>query len=82
MRMFIPALGFVAAAFAMAPVPSDAAACARGMYRAGCVGPRGAVGVGPRGAYVGVHPYGYRRPYPYYRPHPYYRAHVYRRRVY
>ncbi len=29
--------------FAALPVEANAAACARGAYRAGCVGPRGAV---------------------------------------
>ncbi len=67
------ALGFVAAL----PAEANAAACARGPYRAGCAGPRGAV-VTNRGY---AHPYGgYARPYghPYYRPaygpHCYWRA--------
>ena len=44
---------------------TDAAAyvCARGPYRAGCAGPRGAVGVNrgyyPRGGVVVRRPYGY-----------------------
>jgi hypothetical protein len=38
---------------------ADAYVCARGVYRAGCVGPRGAVGVYHRPYY---HP-AYRRPY-------------------
>ncbi|MGE7415278.1 hypothetical protein [Methylobacterium tarhaniae] len=41
----------------LAPSPAEAVVCARGVYRAGCVGPRGAVGVrrgyyGPRRAVV------------------------------
>jgi hypothetical protein len=41
---------------------ANAAACAAGPYRAGCVGPRGAVGV-HRGYGYGYHGgYGYRRP--------------------
>jgi hypothetical protein len=44
--------------------------CARGVYRAGCVGPRGAVGVHRYG--YGYHRYGY----------GYHRTVVVRRRVY
>jgi len=60
------ALGFFAA---LAP-EANAAACAAGPYRAGCVGPRGAV--------VG-RPYGYGRPVygrPVVAPHCYWRAGV------
>jgi len=55
------ALGLMAAI----PTEADAAACARGAYHSGCVGPRGAV-VTPRGY---ARPYGYRG----YGYHPYYR---------
>lgn len=38
------ALSLIVLGFAAASVPeANAAACARGVYRAGCVGPRGAV---------------------------------------
>jgi hypothetical protein len=40
--------------------PSHAAACANGVYRAGCVGPNGAVGV--RKSYPHHYGYGYHRP--------------------
>ena len=40
--------------------PSHAAACVNGVYRAGCVGPNGAVGV--RKAYPHHYGYGYHRP--------------------
>lgn len=39
---------------------ANAAACAAGRYRAGCIGPRGAVGV-HRGYGYGYRGYGYRR---------------------
>lgn len=45
-------LGLVATGLVLAPEDASAAVCGRGAYRAGCVGPRGAVGVGPRGAAV------------------------------
>jgi hypothetical protein len=61
-------LGVLAATVAEA----NAVVCARGPYRAGCAGPRGAVGVGRYGAGAVARPYGYRgavvRPYGY---HPY-----------
>jgi hypothetical protein len=71
----ILALGTLAAMTAEA----DAFVCGAGPYRAGCVGPRGAI-VAPRYGYgyrYGVaRPYGYARPYyarpyvrPYYRPY-------------
>jgi hypothetical protein len=35
---------------------ASAYSCVRGVYRAGCIGPRGAIAVGPRGAVaVGRH---------------------------
>ena len=40
--------------------PSHAAACVNGVYRAGCVGPNGAVGV--HKAYPHHYGYGYHRP--------------------
>jgi hypothetical protein len=41
---------------------ANAVVCARGVYRAGCVGPHGAVGVRrPVGAYHGGRVYGVRR---------------------
>lgn len=51
------AVGSVAGLGTLAPSPAEAAVCARGVYRAGCVGPRGAIGVrrgfyGPRRAVV------------------------------
>src|SRR5580704_4255334 len=42
------------------PEPSHAAACVNGVYRAGCVGPNGAVGV--HKAYPHHYGYGYHRP--------------------
>ena len=45
---------------------ANAVVCARGVYRAGCAGPRGAV--------VTHRPYGYHGAY--YRPHCYWRAGV------
>ena len=75
------ALGMLAATVAEA----DAFVCARGPYRAGCAGPRGAVGVnrwggagayrygayGYRGAVVRPYGYGYARPWVYRRPYLY-----------
>ena len=43
---------------------ASAYSCVRGVYRAGCIGPRGAIAVGPRGAVaVGRHSnvYSYQR---------------------
>jgi hypothetical protein len=40
-----------AAVTALTVAPAEAVVCARGVYRAGCAGPRGAV-VAPRGAVV------------------------------
>jgi hypothetical protein len=57
--------GFVA----LSATEASAIVCARGVYRAGCVGPRGAV-VGHRGYYGGIYRGGI------------YRAGVYRRPVY
>jgi hypothetical protein len=54
-------LGLVAIIFSASIPKADAAVCARGVYRAGCVGPRGAVGV--RRSYYNR----YRGSYRYYR---------------
>jgi hypothetical protein len=57
MKHILVALGLFAGLLAYIPTEANAVVCARGVYRAGCVGPRGAVGVrrgiyGPRA--VGV----------------------------
>jgi hypothetical protein len=46
--------------------PAEAAVCAKGVYRAGCAGPRGATDAWPYGHY-GAHPYtrAIARPYRY-----------------
>jgi hypothetical protein len=67
MRKFlIAALAFASLAGSVGD--AGAYVCARGPYRAGCAGPRGAVGVYHRPYYgYGYHRYGvYRRPYGYY----------------
>ena len=38
----VVSLGFCACVMLAAPRPAEAAACANGVYRAGCVGPNGA----------------------------------------
>ena len=58
MRYVLVVLGLLAGLLAFAPTEANAFVCARGVFRAGCVGPNGAVGVrrgffGPR-AVVGV----------------------------
>lgn len=64
LRMTITAAAAVVAllgAFISFVPQADAVVCARGVYRAACVGPRGAV-VGHRGYYGGVYRGGvYRR---------------------
>ena len=61
--LVISALAFMAIAGAIASsTDADAFVCARGYYRAGCVGPRGAVGV-RRGYYGGYRGGVYRRGY-------------------
>jgi hypothetical protein len=45
------AFGAVLAVDIVAPTTAEAVVCARGVYRAGCAGPRGAV-VAPRGGYA------------------------------
>jgi hypothetical protein len=48
-------LGVIGGALAIHVDKANAVVCARGVYRAGCVGPRGAVGVRrPVGRYYGV----------------------------
>lgn len=57
MKYVLIAFGLFAGLVAYMPTEANAVVCARGLYRAGCVGPYGAVGVrrgfyGPRA--VGV----------------------------
>lgn len=54
------ALGLFVGAMAVTMEDANAVVCARGVYRAGCVGPRGAVGV-RRGPVVVRHPVVVRR---------------------
>ena len=77
MKTFCAALLAFGMLAAMA-TEADAFVCGAGPYRAGCVGPRGAIG-GPRyGAYG--YRYGVARPYGYGYAHPYARPYgVYRR---
>ncbi|WP_082482675.1 hypothetical protein [Methylobacterium sp. Leaf123] len=65
MKYVLVAFGMFAGLLAYLPIEANAAVCARGVYRAGCIGPRGAVGVrrgyyGPRA--VGVVRRGYYGP--------------------
>ncbi|MGH1587737.1 hypothetical protein ACRBEV_04495 [Methylobacterium phyllosphaerae] len=65
MRYVVVIVGLFAGVLAYLPTEANAVVCARGIYRAGCVGPRGAVGVrrgiyGPRA--VGVVRRGYYGP--------------------
>lgn len=65
MKLILVSVGIFAGLMAYFPTEANAAVCARGVYRAGCVGPRGAVGVrrgvyGPRA--VGVYRRGYYGP--------------------
>lgn len=50
MKHFLVSLGLFAGMLALVPTEASAVVCARGIYRAGCVGPNGAVGV-RRGIY-------------------------------
>lgn len=50
MRYALLMLGLLAGLVTFAPIEANAVVCARGVYRAGCVGPHGAVGV-RRGIY-------------------------------
>lgn len=59
MKYLLLAFGLIAAAWTFAPTKADAFVCARGVYRAGCAGPNGAVVrryphayVAPRAVYV------------------------------
>jgi hypothetical protein len=65
MKYVLVVLGLFTGVLAYLPTEANAVVCARGVYRAGCVGPRGAVGV-RRGAYgpraVGVVRRGYYGP--------------------
>jgi hypothetical protein len=57
MKRFILTAALLGGFFACSATEARALECARGVYRAGCVGPRGAV-VGHRGYYGGVYPGG------------------------
>ncbi|MGH1569556.1 hypothetical protein ACRAWG_01375 [Methylobacterium sp. P31] len=50
MRHALLMLGLLAGLVTFVPIEANAVVCARGVYRAGCVGPHGAVGV-RRGVY-------------------------------
>ena len=57
MKYVLIVIGLLAGMVGYLPTEANAVVCARGMYRAGCVGPRGAVAVrrgfyGPRVATV------------------------------
>ncbi|MGY2050689.1 hypothetical protein [Methylobacterium sp. JK268] len=57
MRYVLVVLGLLAGLLTFVPTEANAVVCARGAFRAGCVGPRGAVGVrrgiyGPRAVAV------------------------------
>ena len=54
MKRFILTAALLGSFFAFTATEASAFVCARGVYRAGCVGPRGAV-VGHRGYYGGVY---------------------------
>jgi hypothetical protein len=43
MKLFLIAATLLGGTFALTVTDASAAACARGVYRAGCAGPRGAV---------------------------------------
>ncbi|MER2268800.1 hypothetical protein [Methylobacterium oxalidis] len=73
MKRILVALGLLAGLITFLPTEASAVVCARGVYRAGCVGPNAAVGVrrgyyGRRGVVVRRGVYGprttvYRRGY-------------------
>ncbi|MBV8428538.1 MAG: hypothetical protein JOZ88_14960 [Hyphomicrobiales bacterium] len=65
MKRLIFAAALLGGFFALTAEDAGAVVCARGVYRAGCAGPRGAV-VTHRPYYPYRHGY-YRRPYPYHR---------------
>ncbi|WP_431311013.1 hypothetical protein [Methylobacterium nigriterrae] len=52
LKSFLVALGLFIGVTAFMPSEANAVVCARGVYRAGCAGPHGAVGV-RRGYYGG-----------------------------
>jgi hypothetical protein len=57
LRRTLVSLGLLTGLFTLLPSPASALVCARGFYRAGCVGPWGGVAVrrgfyGPRAAFV------------------------------
>jgi hypothetical protein len=62
MKFLLLCLGLVTSALAFIPTQASAYVCARGVYRAGCAGPNGAVVrhrgayVAPRGVYVAPRP--------------------------
>ncbi|MBV9567304.1 MAG: hypothetical protein JO172_04135 [Hyphomicrobiales bacterium] len=66
MKRYILMAALLGGYFALSASDANAIVCARGVYRAGCAGPRGAV-VTHRGYYPYRHGYYYRRPYPYHR---------------
>jgi hypothetical protein len=77
MKRFILTAAILGSFFALSGSEADAFVCARGVYRAGCAGPHGAV-VGHRGYYGGVYRGGYYRRG--YYGHPYHRGVVIYRR--
>ena len=87
MRKFMFAAALVGGLIGFGASEADAFVCASGPYRAGCIGPGGAIGVRrPYGYYGGVYrgPYGgvgYRGPYRSFYRGPY-GGHYYRRRYY
>ena len=54
MKRFLLTTALLGGFFAFTATEANAVVCARGVYRAGCAGPRGAV-VGHRGYYGGVY---------------------------
>lgn len=54
MKRFILSAALLGGFFAFTATEANAVVCARGVYRAGCAGPHGAV-VGHRGYYGGVY---------------------------
>lgn len=50
MKYILLCFGLLAGAVSFAPTEANAMVCARGVYRAGCIGPNGAVAV-RRGVY-------------------------------
>jgi hypothetical protein len=57
MKHFLISLGLFAGMLPLIPAEASAMVCARGVYRAGCVGPNGAVAVhrGFVGRWGGIH---------------------------